>query len=1191
MQSITINYDIKGNIEKTLKNIKDGMEASKDSGDKFEQSLNEINKSVNNLNKTVGFFSGNATKIFGVLGVSFGFKALISDAHEANMYFWRLHNTLNTISDSFGNTSEAMSTAFAAHKSSMQTIENTIEILKGLADTGITINRNYADLAGWIGGVAQSSGLASATLTNLVGNAHQLWKVSQAGTKEMVHALFQAQKSFGMTSSQLDELSKTIDTTHNKLAALFTDGEKSSIALSKGIAMSVGMMKKMGVNAQEANQFVSNMLDPEKLSQNTVLLRRLGITYKDQVDMMSSEEGKASFFDKLMTNLPKISNELGRIKDPFVRMNIAKNLGLPLELANKMAGKTTEEIRGMITEYQKGQKAADKKQEKAKADQARWDESIRFIRYQALLPMMEFLQKTYAKWLPFLSQLSKFASYGVDFVAKLLEGMVDKMQPVYDVFMGKKPFDTKVISSAIGETIRGAFDHVADGVTKVIDFMAPVVKPIVGLMFDGLISMLSGFAGLVGKAVFAVFKQSPIMGTILGAYIAYKMKVAVLESIALTKTIPGLLTKIWLNFAGQKAAGDIPTTMFGKLKEAFGKGKKGELGKNVLSGDAGKNFMKSGTNPFGSIKEIMDAKKSGLLSDISKTKNMTGSAGMFERSKLIGRQGVLDAAGKMGEKVGTMGKAVSGSRVGQIASLTGKGAMGAARIGGTALMGGAQVLGSGLVSMLGPALKIATGPIGLIVGGIAGAFSSANKAGEMFGRTLNKDEKDRLKMLTLRRTAGERLTKEEQAEIAMLEQKTKATTQEKVAAGMAGGLSLGILPLIDKMFGTDLTAGLAKGIKGVMNFFGSEQLTAVENTEKEKLEKMKDAMNKGGKAMTAEEVNRLDDLTQKNKSGIRKLWESAIDKDSGISGFLHNFADNFTASHGSLEESLSSTGPLGTIWKGAMTTVKMGAAKMFNVNEMLGRQELSDKEKQALEMFKKKDRLGIDLTAKEIKEQERLMIKKKNASVSTWSDVLGSAFGRITGSIIEFFGGENKSFDLTWTFKKHFKNIGLYAKDFFNGFVVGFARLGVAFDKWYYGLKIVGDKDKQKRAEEIGEAIEGLRKGENIKKHQDTLKRLEYQNSSVDRMVGIQTEIAKNNAETEEEKKKSAAERDRIAAEKAQEELKLLREANKTSKGMGSGINKIAKNTEPKQTRQVDYITHMMRSLGKSNDSRHIATG
>lgn len=707
------------------------------------------------------------------LGLHFGFTNIIQAAHDANMETMAWRQELATMSDVSGSATQAlgqMNAVFGMTGASLATVRQNLTSLNA---QGINpAMEGFETLAATVTNLSLATGIGAESFSSFAGIMVRNWGVSVGATQRMTSSLLAMQKAFGSTSTEIDMTMKTTGEAMQKMAAFFADGERSAAALTKGIAQTVGVLSKLGVSAQVANEFVAKLMDPEQIAETRVMWSRLGITYQEQIEMMTSSNAKELVFDKLLENLPRVAQQIQAISDPLARMNFAKSIGLPMEIAQKMARATTSNIKQLMKDYKKaaeGDKAMAEKQKNMAVETARFQDILHQMKRDALLPMMKWVNKHYRHFFAIAKTISEmFKKYTTGMVGTF-EFIEEKLQPAIDVLRGE-----------------GGFSNFLDK------------------LLTGLINIGSGFidkvTGMVGEHGASFLENATKAAGLL--------VVKVIQ--AITTWIPTLMSGItsawWQIFKKSKLAG-IGVAIYG-IKKTFGK-----------FVDLTKVFQMA-------VSQVRHGQQMGALLAIRAA--ITGE-------KLSGKTGMLSKLFGAGGK-GTATKGVAGKG---LASMAGKALPGLGKFAG--------IIGK------------AAGPIGLAIGAITGGFTAMGKSADFFGETaLDEDEAKRLGELQKKRY----LTEKELWEKAKLQTKQKAgpkvTGAMKGASFGAGIATLGIGPLIDSLFGTDLTGELARAFHGL--------------TDKQE-DRMKELQKKivNGKELTIKEQEEILKLDRQQK-GIMGSW-------------------------------------------------------------------------------------------------------------------------------------------------------------------------------------------------------------------------------------------------------------------------------------------------------------------------------
>lgn len=668
------------------------------------EALTKVKGGLLNLTRRLVREVGGLGNVF-KLGIGFSISNLIGDSHALNQQLSSMADELAQLSGSSGNAYAAVNDVYDVFGKTLVSTGKITAAMKDLNDIGIPLGGTMKELAALSGNLSQMTGLAVNSWSKFTGTLSFSFKATTADIRELSSSMI----GTGLSGEKLTAVMNVANNALKDLVFLTKDGISGVKGLVKSIGTASAVFDKLGVSSQTASEFIGNFLDPGKFEQNIELMGRLGISQEDFFKSLESGAGRENLIDKMLQNLPQLSKQIQAIPNPMARFNFAKQIGMPMELAAKMANATGNEIEDMMNEFKGAQskdKALKKKEASAKEEAARFQERLDLLKRQALEPLMKFVSYLTKAGGPLfkivgaLSQsLNRVFAGGIDKLGptmeKLINGFVSFTQNMFSI--GEKIFtgDFREAGNLMGKSLASTLKNL---LPKVLDF---------GIgMFKALTPVVKDIFWMAGKAFIDALMASPLLTTI-GTLIA-------VNKIKKSKTVATLK-----NFAGST------------------KGKKigGVLGR------AGK---------------IVSAP----------VKMATG--------------GISNAAAQL-------------QRVTKLAS----------KFGGSLLKLGVK------------GLPI----IGTVISATMGAAEAFGKAKDFF--TPNAQELTRMKDLRLLKKIGLQLTKDELRELDKLQDRQAGITTdfEKMSSGLAGGLSLGILPMIDSFFQTDLTGAFARGIAHVLGPF------------------------------------------------------------------------------------------------------------------------------------------------------------------------------------------------------------------------------------------------------------------------------------------------------------------------------------------------------------------------------------
>lgn len=691
-------------IEKTQKGINVQMKQYNDTTAKSSKHMQGLQKNAEAIKTAFSFLKGRA----GLLVGGFGIGAMVSGTKAWRTELLALNETFSSMSDATGSTNAAMGVYFNALGKTKAGQQTVIASMKALEDQGLKVGKEFADLTVLGADLSQATGISADTWGNLTGKLNFSWKVPVEGIKKINSALI----STGLTGSQLTQVINGVNENIDKLAGFAKDGTKNAIALAAGYAGATKALTKFGISTQKATEFMNKLLDPEHLQDNMLLLAKAGISYSDFTNMLTSDKGKETFFDKLGAGLPRVAQQLQQIQDPISRMNFAKSLGLSTEMVAKLASAGPGEMQKIMREAvneAKSKDALDKKQKASKEAAAKLDERLHLMRMQLFSGLLPIFERNLPKFMNILNLVFQRGGDIFTFIGKRVEAIFNGLSGTFEsVLKG----DWDKIPGKMGE---GFKNITLDIMGAVSNTLMPMVSKFIWMAIP---NMIKGF----GAAIKGIWEASPFMGILATLYAGNKIFGPILQKAwELKKYLVERQEhkEIIATFMGKKTVGNIgENNATGMLDMLFGKGTPLQKGINSMGSAIGSTANKMKTGIGSSIKNVMYGKeewdgvslqRSGGLAD-SKIGKTIGKGG-----KAIGRG--LRGAGKMLKGLPGIGMALS-----------------AVDIGMSAMSGDMEGIAGGVGTAIG-------GAIGAVLGGPVGAAAGA-AIGDYIGKKVYKDYKD-----------------------------------------------------------------------------------------------------------------------------------------------------------------------------------------------------------------------------------------------------------------------------------------------------------------------------------------------------------------------------------------------------------------------------------------------------------------
>jgi hypothetical protein len=454
------------------------------------------------MGKVAGVFTNLAKQ---AIDFDISITGLLEQAEKARRFFSELRDEMNYMSDKYGDTTHAVKMLTKAAGSSIVTQNSLKSIFSSLVDAGADVNQEMGGLSKEMNGLAVEigllelkTGIAGSQFSQMAVKFEQTFK--RKGIEKEILKIKKAMMGLGLSTANLEQLMQGLTEATDKLA-FATRGQTMDM---KGFSMqymeTVGVLKKFGINAQTTTTFINNLLDPENIDKNMLLLNKLGYSYEQFNDMINSGKGSEVFFDKILNNIGDIAREANMIEDSKTRLDYLKNsLGLPPEIAGKLLNiepyRMKEELKKLRKEMEEQQKEALYKQ-RLKAKEEKWQESMDMLRYEMVQPLVDLIlknrtaMKDFAQSMkPIIQGLASMLSQFLTPVSNWFSGFSKDLESFNNSIKGLSEDEkTKKLSEFIKNSVSGFFVAIGNAFisvwnsNEVQNTVIPIVKSIGDLL-------------------------------------------------------------------------------------------------------------------------------------------------------------------------------------------------------------------------------------------------------------------------------------------------------------------------------------------------------------------------------------------------------------------------------------------------------------------------------------------------------------------------------------------------------------------------------------------------------------------------------------------------------------------------------------------------------------------------------------
>ena len=542
--------------------------------DEMEKKSSKLGNTLGNVNSTVKRMVVGIAALKMPLGLSLGLTYLIKQGHDLNMMMNQQAAGFRGMSDQWGNSTQVVSQMYGMFdqtKIGLNSIKGAMESIQSLGV--LTTHKSFERLVGTVGNLHQATGIAVETLGELTAGLMHTWQVSEGGARKALNNMLYMNEAFGMSNEQIGAVMKTATNLFTQLGPFLKNATASANSLTKGIAGAAGAMHKLGITVEQSSNFFNKVLDPNNINENLALFARLGISYEETMEMMTSADGQEHFIDKMMQNIPALSRQIQSLKNPMARLQFSQSLGLPLEIAQKMANATAGEVEQLMQDYKvhtKDQEASRKRQQKMAAENERFEDKLHILKMQSLAPMMDLANDLLPAFWSFLKEFSKVFRVIASGIAQVVRRFI---QPMLTEVNNGKGFQA-IIEAAL----RGLREGIAFVLSEVSNWLSDNRQAILNTLKEyaswAISTMVNGVWGLLKTT----FSEGGFLGKLLVGYLGVRAVTGVATGIAAFKAVRGpsgsRRDPYYVTFSrggGASGGGSLLGTLFSKggIKKVF----------------------------------------------------------------------------------------------------------------------------------------------------------------------------------------------------------------------------------------------------------------------------------------------------------------------------------------------------------------------------------------------------------------------------------------------------------------------------------------------------------------------------------------------------------------------------------------------------------------------------------------------
>ena len=462
-------------LEKGLRRVNKETETIVDKLEQIPKHLEKSNKQSNLLEKTFSVITKTATTMLAAFAAGsalLGINNLVQTVFDLDTASRATQKTMGALGYSFQKTKDSVYSLSIATGEAADRVMEVYENLANLRVVSKDVNKLTTDVINF----SRATTVGQEAAAGLVGSLNTIGKLSVKQIETVMNTMVQVQRAFGLTRGQVEGVSDTI-VRSTQLLQQFGRSANSITNFSTGIAKISSAFASVGVAAETANKFVSDLLDPDKITDNALLYSRLGISIQDAFNANID-------FDKTISKFQQLGAQMKQM-NPASAAAYAKSLGMSVGEIRAMA----DIDMGKYSKYLK--------------DGVDASLAMKMASQQTLSPQ----EKISMTW----QRISSMVASMLDKFMPIIELVVDAIEPLI------KDLTEWVNNNITNTVIKGFINDIVSFVKSIPKFisetgkvLAPIMSQIPALIekmkpvFDSVINFFSNPALIGGALVVAI---------------------------------------------------------------------------------------------------------------------------------------------------------------------------------------------------------------------------------------------------------------------------------------------------------------------------------------------------------------------------------------------------------------------------------------------------------------------------------------------------------------------------------------------------------------------------------------------------------------------------------------------------------------------------------------------------------------
>jgi hypothetical protein len=417
--------------------------------DDIKRKQTDIEKSSRLWHKALQGVGGLFRTILGAAGIA-GVVASLFDIVKTT---FELDTNMKNLSFRMGyagkNAQALKQTVFdIAHETGIAT-EAAGELVANLARLRVP-QKDLRQLAIDAARFSEVTGVSADEAGRLAGDLMRVGRMGRQATTTILAGMVKVQRAIGMSEASMSQLTETI---LHSTKILNQMGKSSAFIekFNKGVTKLAGAFEQVGLSAQDANEFVQQLLDPGRVEENALLYAKLGVSMQDALTGNVDPGELVGKFKNLGQELKGMSN--------IAANELAKSLNMPLGQLRQMAEMDETQLSkalGVATDAS-GELAKANKEQLSAQDKLKktWErvQNILVDIFDSFMPFIDALATT-------IHDLVKSGGGGIKSFVDSLKANIPKIVEGFKTFFKETFPKMKTLFEQLGKVFKSLFNPV-----------------------------------------------------------------------------------------------------------------------------------------------------------------------------------------------------------------------------------------------------------------------------------------------------------------------------------------------------------------------------------------------------------------------------------------------------------------------------------------------------------------------------------------------------------------------------------------------------------------------------------------------------------------------------------------------------------------------------------------------------------